>query len=178
MGFKGFVVCGKGWRGRAQTRGLGGAGRSCRLTPLHINWQFDSASDDVTNYCGVRWDYYEILQQDWLLRSALLQYNSLASTAHQVEYEHERNNPVDYQVQPLKKWTGFRLQSLRISYHVCLSIYLWLYSPFLGLGRFFSFLIFYPVGRTPWTGDQPVERPLPAHRTAQIQNKRTQTFMH
>jgi hypothetical protein len=26
-------------------------------------------------------------------------------------------------------------------------------------------------------GDQPVARPLPAHRTAQTQNRRTQTFM-
>jgi hypothetical protein len=31
-------------------------------------------------------------------------------------------------------------------------------------GRFFRFLIFYAVSRTPWTGDQPVARPLPAHR--------------
>jgi hypothetical protein len=41
----------------------------------------------------------------------------------------------------------------------------------LDLGRFFSF------GRTLWTGDQPVTRPLPAHRTAPTQNKRTQTSM-
>jgi hypothetical protein len=41
------------------------------------------------------------------------------------------------------------------------SIYLWLYSPLLELGRFFSFLIPYTVARTPWTGDQPVARPLP-----------------
>jgi hypothetical protein len=45
-------------------------------------------------------------------------------------------------------------------------IYLWLYSALLDLGRFFSFLIFYTVSTTPWTGDQPVVRPLPAHRTA------------
>jgi hypothetical protein len=44
----------------------------------------------------------------------------------------------------------------------------------LGLGQFFSFLIFYPVGRTPWTGEQRIARPLPAHRAAQTQNKRTQ----
>jgi hypothetical protein len=44
-------------------------------------------------------------------------------------------------------------------------------------GRFFSFLILYTVGRAPWTEDQPVARPLPAHRTAQTQNKRTQTSM-
>jgi hypothetical protein len=58
-----------------------------------------------------------------------------------------------------------------------LSKYLWLYSPLLVLGRFFSLLIFYTGGRTPWTGDQPVARPLPAHRTAQTQNKRTKTSM-
>jgi hypothetical protein len=29
----------------------------------------------------------------------------------------------------------------------------------------FSFLILYAVGRTPWTRDKPVARPLPAHRT-------------
>jgi hypothetical protein len=58
-----------------------------------------------------------------------------------------------------------------------LSIYLSIYSIygstalFLDLGRFFSFLIFYTVGRTPWTGDQPVARPLPAHRTAQTRKK-------
>jgi hypothetical protein len=58
------------------------------------------------------------------------------------------------------------------------TIYLWLYSPLLDLGRFFSFLILYTVGRTPWTGDQPVARPLPTHRTTQTQNKGTQTSMH
>jgi hypothetical protein len=46
------------------------------------------------------------------------------------------------------------------------------------LGLFFSFLILYTVGRTPWTGDQPVARPLPTHRPTQIQNKRTQTCMY
>jgi hypothetical protein len=45
------------------------------------------------------------------------------------------------------------------------------------LVQLFSFLILHTVGRTPWTGDQHVGRPLPAHRTAQTQNKRTQTFM-
>jgi hypothetical protein len=41
----------------------------------------------------------------------------------------------------------------------------------------FQFLSLYTVGRTPWTGDQPVARPLPTHRTIQTQNKRTQTSM-
>jgi hypothetical protein len=34
---------------------------------------------------------------------------------------------------------------------------------------FFSFLIFYTVGRTPWTGDQPVTRLIPPKRIAQTQ---------
>jgi hypothetical protein len=33
------------------------------------------------------------------------------------------------------------------------------------------------VGRTPWTGDQPVAGPLPTHGTTQTQNKRRQTCM-
>jgi hypothetical protein len=36
---------------------------------------------------------------------------------------------------------------------------------------------FYTVCRTPWTVDQPIARPLPAHRTAQTQNKNTQTCL-
>jgi hypothetical protein len=35
----------------------------------------------------------------------------------------------------------------------------------------------YTVGRTAWTGYQPIARPLSAHRTAQTQNKRTQISM-
>jgi hypothetical protein len=45
------------------------------------------------------------------------------------------------------------------------------------LAVFFSFSIFYTAGRTPGKGDQPVARPLPAHRTAQTQNKCIQTSM-
>jgi hypothetical protein len=40
-------------------------------------------------------------------------------------------------------------------------LFLWLYNPLLGLGGYFGFLIQYAVGRNPWTGDQPVSRPLP-----------------
>jgi hypothetical protein len=65
------------------------------------------------------------------------------------------------------RWTSGQLLLL-------LLLLLWLYSPVLGLSRFFSFLILYTVGRTPWTGDQPVARPLPTHRTTQTHNKRTQ----
>jgi hypothetical protein len=50
-------------------------------------------------------------------------------------------------------------------------------QPFVVPWPLFSFLILYTVGRTPWTGDQPVARPLPTHRTTQTQNKRTQTSM-
>jgi hypothetical protein len=55
---------------------------------------------------------------------------------------------------------------LQINYHsdtprLQKSICIWLYSPLLDLGCFFNFLIFYTVGRTPWTGDQPVAGPLP-----------------
>jgi hypothetical protein len=32
---------------------------------------------------------------------------------------------------------------------------------------FFQFLNIYKFGRSPWTGDQPVARPLPTHRTTQ-----------
>jgi hypothetical protein len=60
-----------------------------------------------------------------------------------------------------------------ISVSLSLSIYLWPYSHLLDVGHFFSFLILYTVGRTPWTRDQPVARPLPTHRTTQTQNKRT-----
>jgi hypothetical protein len=41
----------------------------------------------------------------------------------------------------------------------------------------FQFLNLYTIHRTPWTGDQPVARPLSTHRTTQTQNKRTQTSM-
>jgi hypothetical protein len=64
-----------------------------------------------------------------------------------------------------------------LSYYFYTIIIFWLYGPFLGLGSFFSFLILYTVGRTPWTGDQPVARPLLTHRTTQTQNKSTHTFM-
>jgi hypothetical protein len=58
-----------------------------------------------------------------------------------------------------------------------LPICLWLYSHLLHLGCSFSFLILYTERMTPWTGDQPVTRPLPTHVTKQTQNKRTQISM-
>jgi hypothetical protein len=55
-------------------------------------------------------------------------------------------------------------------------ICLWLYSP-CGPWQLFQFLNPYTVGRTPWTEDQPVARPLPTHRTTQTQNKHRETSM-
>jgi hypothetical protein len=45
----------------------------------------------------------------------------------------------------------------------------------LGPGFFFNFVIFFfnTVGRTSWTSDHSVARPLPKHRSTQTQNKRT-----
>jgi hypothetical protein len=60
---------------------------------------------------------------------------------------------------------------------IYLSIYLWLYSPLLGLGRFFRFMIFYIVSTTPRTMNQPAAMTLPAHKSAQTQNKRKQTYI-
>jgi hypothetical protein len=55
------------------------------------------------------------------------------------------------------------------------SVLLWFYSPLLGLVCFFSFLLYYTVNRTPWTGDRALAKPRPTHRTTQTQNKRKQT---
>jgi hypothetical protein len=55
-------------------------------------------------------------------------------------------------------------------------IYLWLYSPLLGLGRFFSFFIFYTVGKSPWTGDQPVAKPLATQDSTNTE--KTHTDIH
>jgi hypothetical protein len=42
----------------------------------------------------------------------------------------------------------------------------------------FCSLDLYTIGRTPWTSDRPIARPLPKYRTAQTQNKRTYTHTH
>jgi hypothetical protein len=55
-------------------------------------------------------------------------------------------------------------------------IYLWLYSP-CESWPLFSFFILHAVVRTPWTGDQPIGRSRPIHRTTQTQNKCKQTSM-
>jgi hypothetical protein len=49
-------------------------------------------------------------------------------------------------------------------YNLLLLIIFMALQPFVGPCRFFSFLILHTVGRTPWTGDQPIARLLPTHR--------------
>jgi hypothetical protein len=68
-----------------------------------------------------------------------------------------------------------RVRKKRRNRLVMFQILLWFYSFLLSLARYSSFLIVYTIGRTPWTGDQPVARSLPTHRTTQTQNKSTQT---
>jgi hypothetical protein len=48
-------------------------------------------------------------------------------------------------------------------------------SPFRVPGLLFNSVLFFTGGRTPWTSDHPVARPLPTHRTTQAQNKRIHT---
>jgi hypothetical protein len=48
---------------------------------------------------------------------------------------------------------------------------------YLSTGTTLPIYLLYTVGSTPCTGDQPVARPLPIHRTTQAQNKLTQTSM-
>jgi hypothetical protein len=73
----------------------------------------------------------------------------------------------------IHKWdrtTKYGIKWFPICLHSC--IYLWLHSPFLGPWPLFQFLTAsYTVGRTPWMGDKPVARPLPTHKTTQIQSK-------
>jgi hypothetical protein len=56
------------------------------------------------------------------------------------------------------------LLSIYLSIYLSRPIYLSIYGStvlLLDLGRFFSFLIIFTVGTTPWTGDQSLVRPLP-----------------
>jgi hypothetical protein len=67
---------------------------------------------------------------------------------------------------PWARWIQWRIWKQAVmAYYIYLFIHQWLYGPLLGPGRFFSFVILYTVSRTPWTGDLPVARPLPTHRT-------------
>jgi hypothetical protein len=50
-------------------------------------------------------------------------------------------------------------------------------QPFVAPWPLFQFINLYTVGRTLWTRDQPVARPLSTHRTTQTQNKSIRTSM-
>jgi hypothetical protein len=65
---------------------------------------------------------------------------------------------------------------LRASHQVSF-IHQWFYRHVLGPGHFFSFVILYTVGRTPWTEAESATRRLPTHRIAQTQNKHTHKSM-
>jgi hypothetical protein len=67
---------------------------------------------------------------------------------------------------------------LSVHLSICLSAYLsvYLYSP-RELWPLFQVFLLYTVGRTPWTEDQLVTRPLPTHTTTQTLNKRTHISM-
>jgi hypothetical protein len=81
-----------------------------------------------------------------------------------------------YRAEPFLRSQGLTACAMaRPSIYLYIYIYLWFYSLLLDLGRFFGFLILYTFGRSPLSGDQTVTRPLPIHRTTQIQNKCTQT---
>jgi hypothetical protein len=54
-------------------------------------------------------------------------------------------------------------------YPIYLSIYLSMALQSLWtLAPLFQFLNLYTVGRTPWTGDQPIARPLPTHKSCSL----------
>jgi hypothetical protein len=55
---------------------------------------------------------------------------------------------------PFHTSTKHRIQQLLLLLWLLLLLF---YSPFLGLGRFFCFLILYKVGRTPWTEISPAQ---------------------
>jgi hypothetical protein len=55
------------------------------------------------------------------------------------------------------------------------SLFYWFYGPLGPWLLIFQFHNHFTDGRTPWMGDQLVVRPLPNHKTAQIQDKHTYT---
>jgi hypothetical protein len=78
-------------------------------------------------------------------------------------------------VAPVAEW--FFTSQKGFCSEVLVSIYLWLYSPLLGLGCIFSFLIFYSRQDSLDGGSACHKAATCTHRTAQMQNKCTQTSM-
>jgi hypothetical protein len=80
-----------------------------------------------------------------------------------------------------RRWTTFmRLSDLMYKFkQSCLCVYISIYLSVYVSMALQSFcwtlvvsLVLYTVGRFPWTGYQPVAKPLPTRRTTQTQNKR------
>jgi hypothetical protein len=63
--------------------------------------------------------------------------------------------------------TGLKILTSNYYYYYSSAALCW------ALAVFVSFFILFTIGRTPWTGDQPVAKPPPTHRTTQTRNKRT-----
>jgi hypothetical protein len=69
-------------------------------------------------------------------------------------------------------WISGRLEKIYIQANFFLSLAL---QPPWALASVFQFRYHFTDGRTPWTSNQLVARPLPKHRTTQTQNKHIHT---
>jgi hypothetical protein len=109
-------------------------------------------------------------------RNITLQSRQLMTLYNLNHYDYYFQSPYRYTYVPLRTMLGLnwnsvpfyrKLQYSAIYLAIYLSTYLSIDSSIillLDIGRFFNFLILYTDGRTPWTGDQAVIRPLPTHR--------------
>jgi hypothetical protein len=79
----------------------------------------------------------------------------------------------------VRRWKPLRSngrEDVAVDISMCvISLSLYCLTALWNLTAFYQFLILQTVSSTPWTEDQPVERPLPTQRTTQTQNKRAQT---
>jgi hypothetical protein len=80
-----------------------------------------------------------------------------------------------------KKWENRKMknvEALIIQNSNTLFLFFYIHSSYTVLLQFRGFSFFfgsYTIGRTPWTSDQSVARPLPKYGATQTQNKRTHT---
>jgi hypothetical protein len=105
---------------------------------------------------------------EWVLLSTPKVAQLLKNFATFIESESSLQRTCHWSL-PLARW----IQSIP-SLHPSIAL-----QPFVGSWHLIQFCnLFYTVGRTPWTGDQPVARPLPTYRTTQTQNKGIHTNIH
>jgi hypothetical protein len=98
-------------------------------------------------------------------------------TEKHTDEERERRNSVGcscHRHQSISRHTNHQFSASIANRLGCRWFALWLCSP---VAAFSVSMVFHTVGRTPWTGGQPVARPQHTQRTIQTQNKRTQTSM-